>query len=280
MKYLITGSDGQLAKEFIRVLPPDSTYHFTRLKLDITKESELKEAIDYIKPDIFINCAAYNNVDKAESEFDKALATNATSLKKIALFCEKYKTLIIHFSSDYVFSGEKTLPYTESDDPNPINKYGVTKLEGEKNLILNYERYIIFRVSWVYGDGVNNFINRFLTWAKGKEKIYVSIDEVSVPTSTVFIVNNTLKSMKDGLTGLWHLVPLGYTTRYDWALKISQILNLKIEIEKTTQDYFNLPAKRPKFSAMSSESICRELSLNFDYWERYFYEFMKQRGSI
>ncbi|MCX7642181.1 MAG: dTDP-4-dehydrorhamnose reductase [Elusimicrobiales bacterium] len=275
MKYLITGSDGQLAKEFIKVIPHQNIWAYNRLELDITNKEQLYDCIESIKPDIIINCAAYNNVDKAETDYENALKVNAIALKDIALISSKYKSKIIHFSTDYVFDGNKTEPYKENDIPNPLNKYALSKLEGEKLLAYNYDNFAIFRVSWVYGEGQQNFIYKFLSWAKDKKTISVSIDEISVPTSTSFIVENVLKAIDNDIKGIWHLVPLGYVSRYDWAEKIISLKGINIELKKAYQKDFNLSAKRPNFSALDSSALSRELSVSFENWDFYLEKFMK-----
>jgi dTDP-4-dehydrorhamnose reductase len=280
MKYLITGAKGQLAREFIRKLEGKNVYYFDREKLDISDERNLREAIDYVKPDIFINCAAYNNVDLAESEKEKSFSINSSALKNIALFSYKYKTKIIHFSTDYVFDGNRTELYRESDIPNPINTYGRSKLEGEKNLKSNYENYIIFRVSWVYGEGKQNFIYKLMNWAKNYKKLRISTDEVSVPNSTSFIVNIVLKAIDNDLKGLWHLASFGYVSRYEWAKKVFEILKIDIEMEKAKQNDFNLPAKRPPFSAISNDNIRNVLGVDIKRWDEYLYDFLKSRKEI
>jgi dTDP-4-dehydrorhamnose reductase len=280
MKYLITGAKGQLAREFISKLEGKNVYSFDREKLDISDEKNLREAIDYVKPDIFINCAAYNNVDLAESEKEKSFSINSSAIKNIALFSYKYKTKIIHFSTDYVFDGSRTELYRESDIPNPINTYGRSKLEGEKNLKNNYENYIIFRVSWVYGEGKQNFIYKLMNWAKNYKKLRISTDEVSIPNSTSFIVNIVLKTIDNDLKGLWHLASFGYVSRYEWAKKVFEILKIDIEIEKAKQNDFNLPAKRPSFSAMSNDNIRNVLGVDIKRWDEYLYDFLKSRKEI
>lgn len=274
MKYLITGASGQLAGEFISFLPSDRTYAYPHKTLDITDEKSLKECIDYVKPDVIINCAAYNNVDLAEKEYDKALNINSYALVKIAQLSEKYKSFIVHFSTDYVFDGEKKSPYSEKDPPNPLNRYGISKLEGEKNLLSNYPRSVVFRVSWVYGMGRQNFIYKFLSWLKDKKEIRVSSDEVSVPTSTSFIVRNVMKALSCGIYGLWHLVPRGYVSRYDYASAISSFLSLDVKLIPAKQSDFNLPAKRPSFSAMDSSAFFSQISLQPDSWEVYLHNFL------
>lgn len=276
MRYLITGSKGQLASEFLKNLNTD-VYAYDIDRLDITDEKALKESIDYVKPDILINCAAYNNVDKAEVETEYAYRINAYSLKNMALFSEKYKTKIIHYSTDYVF-GEKddNIPYTEKDQPSPLNKYGMSKLCGEKLLSEEYENFIIFRVSWLYGNGKQNFIYKLREWSSKLDEIKVSTDEVSVPTYTQFVSEITLKAIKNDIRGLFHLVPLGFVSRYDWAKKIFEITGNNKKITKAKQSDFNLPAKRPKFSAMSSDLISGILNFKPESWDYYLVKYLKE----
>lgn len=275
MRYLITGSQGQLAKEFIKRLKSNDVYAYDHSKLDITDTVSLKECIDAIKPAVIINTAAYNEVDKAENDYSSAYRVNAEAVGNIARFSERYRSLVVHFSSDYVFDGLKNDLYKEDDKPNPVNKYGLSKLEGERILSKNTDNYLIFRVSWVYGEGKRNFIYKFLSWVKSKKEVSVAVDEVSVPTSTAFIVENTLEALRRGIKGLWHLVPSGYTSRYGWAQTIIKILGIEVELKEGYQREFNLLAKRPNFSALSSKMISKELSRDFDVWDRYLYEFLR-----
>jgi len=269
MKYLITGSNGQLAREFIKKLENENIFSFDLDKLDITNEKDVREAIEAIKPDILINCAAYNNVDKAEIEYEKAYRVNALSLKNFAIFCEKYKTKIIHFSTDFVFPGrlEKT-PYTENDMPSPINKYGKSKLEGERILSANYENYSIFRVSWLYGEGTQNFPYKLRVWAKDRKQLKIADDEISVPTPTKFVAQTALKALD--LNGIWHLCCDGFASRYEWALEIAKKDKLSVEILPAKQNDFSLPAKRPCFSAMSSIKLSEKLGIKFPNWKEFY----------
>lgn len=270
MKYILFGANGQLAKEFIKKLDSKNLFSYSKDKVDITDEKTLKEVIDYVKPSVIINCAAYNNVDMAENDYNSAFKVNAESVLNMARYSSKYKTKIIHYSTDYVFGGKSDfIPYTEDDNPSPVNKYGLSKLEGEKLLKKNYDKFLIFRVSWLYGDGKNNFIYKFLKWAENRNEIKVSTDENSIPTPASLVADVTLETIEYDLHGLWHLTPSGFTSRYNWAKFISEKLNLKVKIIETTQSEFNLPARRPNFSALSNEKLRKELGIEFLSWDEY-----------
>jgi len=269
LKFLITGTKGQLAKEFVKELT-NRGLEFTALtkeELDISDTNKVFKVIKEVKPDIVINCAAYNLVDKAESSPTEAIAVNTLGVANLAFACVDIKAILVHYSTDYVFDGTKVGFYTEEDRPNPLNEYGKSKLFGEFFIQKVLENYLIFRVSWVYGEGRQNFIYKLLQWAKEREVLQIAFNEVSVPTYTGFIVEKTLKALEKGLTGLYHLVPRGYASRYEWAkltLKLFRIEKVLIPVEK---EIFNLPAKRPDFSAMSCEKIEKALGEEFEEWD-------------
>ena len=227
-----------------------------------------------------INCSAYNQVDLAETEILQAFSTNAIGPYNLAIACREINAKLIHYSTDYVFDGTKQGLYTEEDKPNPLSQYARSKLLGEELVKQVLEDYLIFRVSWVYGEGKQNFIYKLLQWAKEREVLQIAFNEVSVPTYTGFIVEKTLKAVEKGLTGLYHLVPRGYASRYEWAkltLKLFGINKVLIPVQK---EIFNLPAKRPVFSAMSCDKIEKDLGEGFEEWDWVLTKVYKELGEI
>ena len=284
MKYLIIGKNGQLGREFLRVLGGDSAgvgagvsvSSVGREECDITDLNQILNLFEAIKPDIVINCAAYNQVDKAEEDYIEAFKVNSIGIRNIAFASKKYNSFLVHYSSDYVFDGKKENGlYTEEDIPNPLNEYGKSKLMGEQLLKEETDRYLIFRVSWVYGEGKQNFIYKLMQWAKNSEYLKIAYDEISVPTSTRTIANITLKAIENGLTGLYHLTNSGYASRYEWAKEILKIKNIDKFIKPVSSDIFELPAKRPKFSAMSNEKIKSLLNIDIKSWDEELEEILK-----
>ena len=277
MKYLIVGKNGQLGKEFIKWLSSGLVRSLSGEKVewesvgskecDISNLSQVLNVFESIKPDVVINCAAYNFVDKAEVDYVNAFKVNAIGARNLAFACNKYNAFLIHYGTDYVFNGEKEGLYTEKDEPNPINQYGKSKLAGEILLKEETDDYLIFRVSWVYGEGKNNFIYKLLEWAKTQEYLKIAYDEFSTPTSTVTIVDITLRALQSGLKGLFHLTNSGYASRYEWAKEILNAKKIDKFIYPVSKEIFNLPAKRPGFSAMSNERISRELSIEISSWQ-------------
>jgi dTDP-4-dehydrorhamnose reductase len=271
MKYLIFGKDGQLAKEFQKKLTKENRdfLALSHQECNISDLNKVLEIFKSYKPDIVLNCAAYNLVDKAEEEYWNAYKTNALGVRNLAYLSKLYNSYLITYSTDYVFDGDKENGlYKEEDKPNPLNEYGKSKLTGEKWVLEeNMQKYLIFRTSWVYGEGKQNFIYKLMQWAQKSEYLKIAYDEISVPTSTKTIVEVTLKSIEQGLTGLYHLTNSGYASRYEWAKEILRIKGINKFIYPVSKDIFNLPAKRAKFSAMSNEKICKDLNIEIEDWK-------------
>lgn len=267
MKYLILGKNGQLGKAFLNALQNEDILGLDKEDCDISDFDRLKEIFDSYRPDIVLNCSAYNFVDKAETDFPSAYKTNAYGVKNLAYLSKQYNTYFITYSTDYVFDGTKEGLYKEEDTPNPINEYGKSKLSGEIwTLEEELEKCLIFRTSWVYGDGTQNFVYKLLNWAKNNAILKIAMDEFSVPTPTDFLVEKTLKAIDKNLSGLYHLVPNGYASRYEWAKLILKVYGIKKIIIPVSKEVFNLPARRPDFSALDSSKIQKDLNENFEEW--------------
>lgn len=287
MRFLITGEKGQLAKEFLRVLQNHSqlpiTYRLSpeitaldKEKLDVSDSNAVLEAVSHYRPDVIINCAAYNFVDKAEDDFDTAYKVNALGIKNLADACKRYNALLIHYSTDYVFDGTKEDFYTEQDKPNPINNYGKSKLEGERLLLEKTDNFLLFRVSWVFGESKQNFLYKLKGWAEKQNIVKVVCDQISVPTYTEDIVRVTIHAIDAGLTGVYHLTNSGYASRYEVARYFIERLGLNNVILPVCSDYFSAQAKRPYFSAMSNAKISKILSLHVPDWKDGIDRFMKR----
>lgn len=274
IKYLITGKDGQLATEFLKRLGGEAI-GLSHSELDIGNLGAVLERLEELKPRIIINCAAYNQVDLAEERYYEAIRTNTIGPKNLAHGAKRIGAFLIHFSTDYVFDGMKNSPYTEKDTPAPLNMYGKSKYMGELSIKEELINYLIFRVSWVFGEGRQNFIYKLIRWSKEKPFLEISADEISSPTSTRTIVEITLLALREGLTGLYHLTNSGYTSRYEWAKFIFDTMGLKKEIIPASSEKFALPARRPKFSAMSNERISNLLGIKIPSWQDVTASFIK-----
>ena len=272
MKYLILGKNGQLGRSFVKRITnnmrrKDTLVALGKEECDISNLGEVIQVFESVKPDIVINCAAYNYVDAAETQYSEAVKVNSVGVRNLAFACKRFGSFMVHYSTDYVFDGEKEGGlYTEEDEPNPINEYGKSKLMGEAFLRDEIDKFLIFRVSWVYGEGKQNFIYKLLTWVKSSDYLRIAYDEFSVPTSTDTIVELSLLALEKELTGLYHLTNSGYASRYEWAKSILENLGINKFIQPVSKEFFNLAAKRPKFSAMSNDKLRGLLSIDIPMW--------------
>lgn len=280
-KYLIAGRDGQLAQAFIRAFERRSLAYAApgEKELDITDPGRIESVVSSFRPDTVINCAAYNLVDKAEDEREKAFLVNAAGPQNLARAARKHGARLVHFGSDYVFDGAKMSGlYGEGDAVNPLNEYGRSKLAGEQAVTGESSAHLVLRLSWVYGDGKQNFIYKLTEWAKNSEYLKIACDEFSVPTSTRTIAEITLKALEQGVSGLYHLVNSGCCSRYEWAKLVLSALGIRKFIRPVSMDEFNLPAKRPKFSAMNNEALGRLLGVRIPEWGEAVTEFLREQN--
>ena len=269
MKILIAGANGQLAREFQKAL---ENYDYTvvaldKERLDISDLNIVTEAFSKYIPDIVLNCAAYNFVDKAEEDFDTAYKVNASGVRNLAVACKKNNALLVHYSTDYIFDGTKEDFYTEEDEPAPINNYGKSKLMGEKFLTEETDKFLLFRVSWVFGGGKQNFLYKLSEWGKKNRVLKVVSDQISVPTFTKDIAILTMFAIDKGLRGVYHLTNSGYASRYEVARYFIERLGRDNLILPVNSDYFPSPAKRPYFSSMSILMLSKNLDVNIPDWK-------------
>ncbi|AEE13706.1 dTDP-4-dehydrorhamnose reductase [Thermodesulfobium narugense DSM 14796] len=254
MKAILLGSNGQLAKEFIN---NSSNFNvelvsFTKDMLDITNFFELKEAIKKSMPDVVLNCAAYNLVDKAESNWEAAYRVNALGPRNLAVLSNEFNYILVHFSTDYVFDGVKSKPYLIYDEPNPISVYGRSKLSGEREISSLCSKYYVIRTSWVFGDGPNSFPRKLIEWSKGKDNLKVVCDQFSSPTSARYLASKTMYTIRNMPYGIYHITNSGYCSRFEWAKFIFDFLKIDIKITPVSSDEFTTPAKRPPFSVLDN----------------------------
>jgi len=270
VKILITGAGGQLAQEFQRVLPGagHDVLAPSEESLDISNDAAVRSVLKSHRPELVLNCAAYNNVDKAEKEDSgAAYRVNALGPKNLAYACRERGALLVHYGTDYVFDGRKEGFYTEDDVTAPINRYGETKREGELFVMSEAEKYLLFRLSWVFGEGKQNFLYKLAEWARKNPVLKIVSDQVSVPTYTEDIVRITMLAVEKQLRGLYHLTNGGYASRYEVARFFLEKIGANIIVLPVTSDLFPSPAKRPYFSAMSSARLSAALGCEIPVWK-------------
>jgi len=255
MKILIIGSKGMLGTDLMQEL---SKTDFEILgwdiqDIDITKEEDMP-SIEQENPDIIINCAAYTNVDGAETEKEKCYAVNVTGVKNLVNACKKLNIPLVQISTDYVFNGEKQ-GYDENDEKDPINYYGKTKAEGEDLIIKNLKKYYIIRTSWLFGKNGKNFVETIIRLCNKKDEIKVVNDQIGSPTYTKDLskeIINIINKMDKYKYGIYHLTNSDKCSWFEFAQEIAKLSKAKCKIKQCTTEEFPKLARRPKFSILNN----------------------------
>jgi len=285
MKILLTGSNGQLGHDFKKIFNKKNIeYIATDYKeLDITSDKDLNkffqenEEITHI-----INCAAYNDVDKAETD-KKVWLLNAEAPKKLAEFSKKIGAIFVTYTTDFVFDGEKDSPYVEGDKTNGISEYGKSKAQGEKDVLEAYDRSFVIRTSWVFGIANNNFNKQVINWSKSRNELNIVDDQVSVPTYSMDLAEFSWKLIQTGKFGLYHITNDGIASKYDQAKYVLEKIGWKGTLGRAKTVDFNLPAKRPTYSKLDSSKVEKLLGEKIPTWQSgidRFLEEMKENGEL
>ena len=263
MKALITGANGQLGSTFVRVLGKSYEVVGTvRDELDIANDLSVRTVVSEVRPDLILNCAAYNEVDSAERCAEPALAVNAFGVQSLALMASECHATLVHFSTDFVFDGNTSAPYSEDDGPNPQSVYAASKLLGEWFAAQTPRHYVI-RVESLFG-GVTSLTNEsrgssldFLADALLKnETVRAFTDRVVSPSYVNDVVDATSEILTRELSsGLYHCVGSGCASWVDIVTALASQLETEAPIQKITLENIDLPAKRPKFSALSNKKL-------------------------
>jgi dTDP-4-dehydrorhamnose reductase len=294
MKVLVFGKDGQLGKAFKSLFERPlvgsnadlEIQYVGRTECDLVDSAEIDALLSQETPDLIINASAYTAVDKAESEIDLAYAVNAVAPEIMAQFAAKRGATLLHYSTDYVFDGEKYGFYLEDDLRNPLGIYGKSKAAGEEGIARVFAntihgQYAIFRTSWVYGDG-GNFIRTILRLAKERESLSIIADQYGAPTSAEWLAKASLSlvlnergEIKAFRSGIYHAVPSGETT---WHGLASYVVNAALEagvqlkvhsdgVRAISTEEYPLPAPRPMNSRMSTDKLKTALAASDTYNE-------------
>lgn len=272
MVVLVTGANGQLGQALQSIAKNYSEIQFVftaSKELDITNKDSIKAIFKKIKPDFCINAAAYTAVDKAESEPENAHLINVFGVKNLAEISKHFNTTLLQVSTDFVFDGEKNIPYKEQDATNPQSIYGQTKLEGEKAIQEILENYYIIRTSWLYSDFGNNFMKTMLRLAKERTSLSVVNDQIGTPTHAVDLAEALVKIILSDKKayGIYHFSNEGAASWYDFAKKIFEINKVEIDLQPIPTSQFPTPAQRPKYSVLDKTKIKTVFGIDIKSWE-------------
>jgi len=271
-KILVTGSNGQLGnelKELSSAYPQFKFVFYGREKLPLNDQSAVEKVFREYEPAFLINCAAYTAVDKAESEKDQAEEINGRAVGFLAATCKHFGTKFIHISTDYVFNGNATAPLKETDEVDPVNAYGASKLLGEKLALQNNPETIIIRTSWVYSFYGKNFVKTMLRLLSEKQSIGVVNDQVGSPTYAADLAEAVMQIILLGKweAGIYNFSNEGIITWFEFANEIKRLVNSRCIINELTTAQFPTPAKRPKYSVLDKTKIQQTFSLELKDWK-------------
>ena len=277
MKILVTGAYGQLGNELKERSNnyPAHEFLFTDVEsLDITSKIAVQEYFRKNNPEFVINCAAYTAVDKAETDAENARLINAVAPGFLAKAAKDTGAGLIHISTDYVFSGDSFLPYTENNPVKPLGVYGQTKLEGEERTQQENHNTVIIRTSWLYSSFGNNFVKTMLRLGQERAKLKVVYDQTGTPTyagdlanAILQIAENYKKQSAKYVPGIYHYSNEGVASWYDFALAVFELAGVNCKVLPVLSEEFPTAAKRPHYSVLNKSKIKATFNLEIPYWK-------------
>jgi dTDP-4-dehydrorhamnose reductase len=279
MKILLFGAMGQLGTELQSSLAPlGEVAAFDIHNLNLENTEAVRQTIRTVHPDVIVNASAYTAVDRAESERETAFKVNGEIPELLAKEASTVSAFLIHYSTDYVFDGAKEALYIETDQPNPLNVYGKSKLAGELAIQSGNAGYVIMRTAWVYSRSRNSFVTKVLEWSRKQEVMSVVSDQVSNPTWARTLADVTTQLLEKGFDflkerqGLYHVAGNGCASRLDWARKIVQLdpdeQDQKVrKIVPALTSEFPAAARRPLFSALDCSLFQSTFGIPLPSWE-------------
>ena len=277
MVVLITGANGQLGQAIQSIVGnyPSIDFVFcSSSELNITDIINCETIFKKYKPQFCINAAAYTAVDKAELEPEKANAINVVGAENLAAICKTHDTILLHVSTDFVFDGLATEPYSEEAVPNPTGVYGLTKLQGEQAIQNTWEKHFIIRTSWVYSQFANNFMKTMLRLASERDSLSVVSDQIGTPTNAVdlaecllTIITFDFRLSTFDCYGIYNFSNEGQCSWYDFAKEIFRLNNISINLQPIPTTAYPTPAKRPAYSVLDKSKIKKVFGIEIKNWE-------------
>ena len=273
---LITGAGGQLGQELLRSVPAGVTAHgLTRAELDIADRDAVARAVSSLAPGVVINAAAYTAVDRAETEIAAAMAINAAGAENLARACVAGGARLIHVSTDFVFNGASSIPYTPDARPSPLGVYGQSKLAGEQRVRARMPGAVIIRTAWVYSALGANFVKTMLRLMAERDALTVVADQIGTPTWAAGLAGALWQAAaRRELSGIYHWSDAGACSWYDFAVAIAEeaqalgLLDVAPGITPIPGRAYPTPARRPAFSVLDKTDSWRELQLPPVHWRQ------------
>jgi dTDP-4-dehydrorhamnose reductase len=271
MKTLVLGAFGQLG-QCLKAVAAERNISFLEFPDEnggnILDVAGLRALFQRVQPKYVINCAAYTAVDKAEDEVDICRAVNRTGASNIAVLCKEFGVVMVHISTDFVFEGDIVDLLKEDDLAEPISVYGLTKLEGEQNIIANLPEHYILRTSWLYSEFANNFVKSMLRYGAERDVLSIISDQIGTPTYGVDLAGAILDIIESGKEeyGIYHYSNEGAISWYDFAKAIFDISGTQVIVRPIPTSEYPTKATRPKFSVMDKSKFKETFEIEVPYW--------------
>jgi dTDP-4-dehydrorhamnose reductase len=263
-----SGQLGQCLKNIAEAQQVDTIYFPAETEANILDNKALRKIFETYKPAWCINCAAYTAVDKAEDDIDVARKINKTGAENLSSFCLEYNSVFIHISTDFIFEGDKPSPLVETDVAEPINIYGLTKLEGELEVTKVLKKYYILRTSWLYSEYGNNFVKTMLKLGSERDELKIIADQAGTPTYAMDLAACILDIISADSTayGIYHYSNEGIASWYDFAKAIFDISGTKVKTLPIRTSEYPTRALRPAYSVMDKSKIKQTFNIEIPYW--------------
>jgi dTDP-4-dehydrorhamnose reductase len=285
MKVVLIGADGQLGSDLFERLDKNQTTALYYPEFDITKTEQIKDTLTRLSPSVVINTAAFNRVDECETSPLEAFKINTISVRNLAQVCQKLGAVFVHFSTDYVFNGEKRTPYTEQNSPHPVSLYGLSKLAGEILVRNVSHRFYLIRTCGLYGKAGcwgkgKNFVDAMVEAASKNTPVRVVCDQIVTPTSTSELAQRVIELISTRQFGIYHMTNEGQCTWFDFARSIFELLEKEVELIPVDSNTYGALARRPAFSVLDSRKACRAGITPFSHWKEALRVYMKEKEYI
>ncbi len=284
MKTAVIGADGQLGSDLRKIIPDNELIPLTIKDLDIADYEKTRAVLLAAAPSVVINTAAYHRVDDCEINDNEAYRVNAHGAKNLSLICRELNIDLVHISTDYVFSGDRMSPYSETDPPDPKTAYGISKLAGEQFVKYLIPAHYVVRTCGLYGvagclgKGGGNFVENMIRKAAAGEAIKVVDDEIVGPTYTFDLAQKIWELVRTKKYGLYHITNSGQCSWWEFASEIFKIQGIDVKIQKTSAAEFKAMAHRPKFSILENKMLERSGLSGMRPWKEALRAYLEERG--
>jgi dTDP-4-dehydrorhamnose reductase len=288
MKIVVIGGDGQLGSDLVTAFTTngDAVRALTHSHIEIANPASVSCLLEEIQPEVIINTAAMHHVENCEREPEKAFAVNGLGPKNLAVVAQSLKAVLMHISTDYVFDGSKGSPYTEDDNPHPLNTYGITKLAGEHFVRSNSERHFVIRTSGLYGrspcraKGGLNFVELMLKLGRERQEVRVVDSEVVSPTSTVELARQLVQLSRSDSYGVYHATAEGSCSWYEFAQEIFALTDAPVRLKVAESGEFPSKVPRPKYSVLENQAL-KIRGLNIcKHWREGLHSYLEGRTQV